>query len=1012
MLKKLKIRSLDGAVLIFFIALNSFAQVPGKLDIRTPDGYDSHSRPDLYSSALSYFGEKEYVRAYQLLTEYLATENLTPELNASASFYLAQTLFLMNQYERSAEIYESLVNNTIYTNYRPQSLYNLGEIYFNIGKFEKSRNRFHELLEEYPYREYNGSAFHRIGTTYSAENEFDSAEVYYLKAIDNKSTNNFPDYSIYSLAETYEKKGDFVKAVTYYEEILAYHRESVLFPPAQIRIGICYFHLKEYDSSILELNNPVVKELPAEKKAEALYLLANSYYKIAEYENAVKSYSEFVSKYPKSIYIRDAQYALAWSNFQSKKYNDAFRIFHHLSLESDSIGIKSYFWKAESKRYAGYDDEALLFYDEFINKFPNNKLIAGVHYQVGLIYFNNKKFDIATNYLLKATGTEDPLTRAKAFTLLGEMDLNTKNYDPALRYFSAAIVIDPPDSDLKNRARLGFAIANFYLDESSTAFDNLIMLEKDAPSFETGKVSFYIAESYFAGKDYQNALKYYNRIVSDDEVINNFTMYGKGYCYYNLKDYTNASFQFSDFLKKYPEDKKLRDVRIRLADSYFADRKYADAIKLYENLLSDKKSYSNSDYISYQYALALFRDNQRQKALSELKNFRDNFHKSKYYENSIYLIGWIAFQQNNFYEAINSYRAFLILLPESGLKPLIYYSIGDAWFNLGNYDSAIVSYSVIIDQFDNSPYVFDALNGIQYCYVAKGEPEIAFNLIDNFIVRNPNTVFADRLYLKKGEIYYSLRDYEGAKKSYKDFITYYVYSKYLPDAYYWIGKSCENLGQLDEALYNYKIVFERYPDNEIAIPAVIEMGTIYNSQKNYSEAVSIYEKATDTYRNSTRLPELLFLKGESYLKKGDSGAAYDVFDEVVMYYETTIFADKSRLELGKIELAAKRYENALKYLQYIIGKRTDELAVESQYVIGTVYLEQKKYTEAITAFVRVTNVFANFAEWTAKSYLKLGETYEMQKEAGKAKEIYKSLISKHKGDEYGKEAEKRLRRLK
>lgn len=966
----------------------------------------------LYSEAITAFQKKEYSTAYSLLNEFLKTQFISPEFKASAEYKQAECLFNMNQYERAAELLEAIVNRTIYSNYRPQSLFLLGEIYLHEGKFDKSRERFHELLEDYLYREFTGSAYHRIGENYSAEENYDSAEVYYLKAIDNRQTNKFTDYSIYALAETYEKMEAFRLAVTYYEEILAFHRDSPLFPSAQIRIGICFFQLKEYDASILELNNPVVKSLPTEKKAEALYLLANSYYRIADWENSVKSYSDFVAKYPNSPFYRDAQYALAWSYFQEKKYNDAFRVFHHLSSGNDSIAVKSFFWKAESKRYAGYDDEALVIYDEFVNKYPDNRLISDVHYQVGLIYFNNRNFTNATKFLLAATGTKDETTRAKAFTLLGEMDLNTKNYDPAQRYFSAAMLLNPGDKNLSNRARLGFAVASYYLGEEDKAFDNLRSLEKYAPNFEIAKVSFYIAESYFAGKEYKKALEYYNKVSSEDPVINNFTMYGKGYCYYNLKDYANAGFQFADFLKKYPDDKKARDVRTRLADSYFADRKYTDAIRLYESLLGSRRNAENSDYVSYQYALALFRDNQRQKALAELKRFRDNYPKSKYYENSLYLLGWIEFQQNNYYGAINSYRAFLILAPNSGLVPLIHYSIGDAYFNLGNYDSAIVSYSVILGQYDNSASVFDALNGIQYCYVAKGEPETAFKMIDDYIVKNPRSPFADRLYLKKGEINYSLRNYDAAKRSYKDFITYYPHSKYLPDGYYWIGKSAENLGQTDEAIYNYKIVFEKYPANDLAVSAVIEVGTLYNRDKKYDDAVKLYEQATTTFRNSQRYPELMFLKGETYVKKGDRGSAYDIFDEVVIYYDGTIFADKSRLELGKIELAAKRYDNAVKYLQHIVTKRTDELAAEAQYVTGLVYLDQKKNTEAITAFVRVTNLYANFTEWTAKSYLRLGEIYERMKETGKAREIYRNLIQKHRGDEYGIEAEQKLRRLK
>ena len=88
---------------------------------------------------------------------------------------------------------------------------------------------------------------------------------------------------------------------------------------AQIRIGICYFKLKDYDSSILELSNPLVNQLPDNQVASALYLTANSYFKVKEFDNAEKTYLEILKKFPKSGVFQDVRYALGWTYFAAEK---------------------------------------------------------------------------------------------------------------------------------------------------------------------------------------------------------------------------------------------------------------------------------------------------------------------------------------------------------------------------------------------------------------------------------------------------------------------------------------------------------------------------------------------------------------------------------------------------------------------------------------------------------------------------------------------------------------------
>src|SRR5690606_38751757 len=121
------------------------------------------------------------------------------------------------------------------------------------------------------------------------------------------------DYSLYALANAYEKTEDYNNAVKYYDQLLTYHKNSTLATSAQIRIGICYFKLKDYQSSIVELKSPRLTNLSDEMYSESIYLLATSYYRVNEFTDAEKSYQEVLDKFPQAEYYRPAKYGLAWT---------------------------------------------------------------------------------------------------------------------------------------------------------------------------------------------------------------------------------------------------------------------------------------------------------------------------------------------------------------------------------------------------------------------------------------------------------------------------------------------------------------------------------------------------------------------------------------------------------------------------------------------------------------------------------------------------------------------------
>ncbi|MCW9096808.1 MAG: tetratricopeptide repeat protein, partial [Ignavibacteriaceae bacterium] len=560
-----------------------------------------------YDKGMNFYKQKLFADAQKVFDKIIKDYGIDDELYASARFYSANSLLKMTKKEEAASGFEFIVNNVVWSKFREESLFNLGLIYFDLKRYALCRKNHLMLIYQYPESEHTGIAMYWIGESYTAEGKLDEAIEFLTKAIEDKSNNRFRDYSLYSLANVYEKTKDYEKAVKYYDELLTYHSKSPLAVQAQVRIGVCYFYLKDYYNSILELSNPAVNELSKDNLAEALYILANSHYRVEEYENAVKIYSEIIEKFPGSKIFHNAQYGLGWAQFQQSKYNDAYNVFNYLSEGKDSIAIQSFIWKGEAKRYSGSYKEALKIFEEFLKLYPTDPSAPMVENLIGLIYFEQHNYDLSSKYLSNATSSDDPVIRAKAFTMIGEIELNKKNYIKARGNFEPAVRITDAGNSIHLRALLGLGVSLFFLGEPENAAESLREAENINPAFETDRINFYMAECYFKSGKYQEALTRYNAINTQDDEFVKQIIYSRGYCFFNLGNYDNAAYQFSEFIEKYPNDSRFTDAKLRLADSYFGSKNFTAASRIFRQLFQSGKYSTDDPYTYYQYAQALYK---------------------------------------------------------------------------------------------------------------------------------------------------------------------------------------------------------------------------------------------------------------------------------------------------------------------------------------------------------------------------------------------------------------------
>lgn len=983
--------------LFFFISILNIIISPQDL-------LDYHKGLDKYNTA-------EFSEAIHYLNKFYLQYSHVDEIYSTAKFYEADALYKIGELDAAASIFNYLVNNFSNSNFRADALYNLGLINFQLTRYDQSRKFFSKFSEEYKSNSNYGSSLYWIGETYSLEDNLNNAELILKQAID-LNTNYYIDYTIFSLAKVYEKKNDYKNAVKYYDKLLTFYKDSPLASFAQKQIGIAYYHLEDFQSSILELNNPLIKGNDNTEKVQNLYLLANSNFRAKNFANAEKIYLEIINDHPTSPLVRDSKLGLAWSYFQQKKYENAFDAFSSIKNRRDNISEEASFWSAETQRYLGNYRVTKEHFQTFLSNFPNSKFVPNAIYKLGVIYYTDRDYAHAKDYLSNERLKSDSRYLAQAYVILGQISLNENNYSEAEKYFRETIELNVSENNINNSSKLGLAVSLYQqnrFEESKAVLNNIL---NDNSNYERNKVLFYLAENNFMLKEYATAVSNYKKIDLTDSEVNNLTLYGLGYSYFNLKDYENASYYFNDFVKKYPNDEKIIEVKLSLADSYYGNKDFVASSNVYNNILNGISNSQKSDYILYQYAQALYNSGKSNEAVKEFKNLQVRYPNSKYADKSLYVIGWISFQKNEFEDAIEKYNIVLEKYPYTSLAPIVYYSIGDAYFNLGNYDSAIASYQEVMIKYPRSPSVFDAVNGIQYCYVAQNDIDKAANFLVEFVNQNPGLNFSDKISFKIGDLYYGLADYKKAVEGYSAFIEKFPNSPLIPDAHYWVGKSAEQLKDNKKAIENFNIVYNSYPKNESAAASIIELTNIYNKQKNYDEAVSLLQTAIDRLKESPRAAELAFLLGSTFVNADNVSSAYDSFNDVITYYDGTIFSEKAKLELGLIDLAAKRYENAEHYFRDLSEKRKDDIGAEAQYYLGETLFEQNNLTDAISAFVRVNTIFPNYDEWVTKSFLKLGDTFVKQKDFKNAKQMYRKVLSRHSRGKIANEANRKLRRIK
>lgn len=733
----------------------------------------------------------------------------------------------------------------------------LGVSEFNNKNFEQSR-KYLDLVNDEIY--FNRKNFY-LGVISYLNDEFDSSLEFFKKSNDDDLENKYLQYliSINFLLKNYEE-------VILFENRLNLEVENIDY--CFFFIAKSYFILEKYDKVVDILSK---LESKIDREDEISFMIAYSQYMNGDYELSKSLFKEL--SYSSLKYSQFSSFYLGMIFLDEKNYNLAKNYFYASYKKEDNSEYtkKSLINYAKSNYELGDYDLSIAVLNKYKKSYPNENFTE-VDDLLSENYFMTNNYSRIISYLnSKGNISENDKIKFQYVTYQkGVGEFNRGNFKSSIRYFdlskkynldseiyfksslnkSEALFIGNLYKEAVNELlgiinlnmnvelrkkiflQLGYSYFNLneYLNASKYLKNYLDLIDNKLSSKDIDPI-LRLADSYYASKNFNSSIKYYNTALQNSDINRNYIIYQIGLCYYGLDDFTK-SIDYMDKVILNSEKSLDDDAIFRKAQIYFENSEFDKSIINY-NIIIDEYKYS--EYISYSFlnrATSYFNlksyDQAEDDYLYVLKNISDE----KIQSQAILGMQKIVSFTNNFTQLNSLITEYKNRFPENdNVLKIQFDNIRNLYFNQ-KYDDLI---SYVDEIFSQDEQVFN-------------EYETNYYLAESF---------------------FKTKKYENASPVYETLLDS-VNSKYFSRSLNRLAQINLNQKNYNRSLNYFKKLEKNSKNYRERIDSYIGSLTNYYYLKNYdsvhfySSQINSFDKISFNNRNKINL-----LSAKSFLDSGD-----------------------------------------------------------------------------------------------------------------------------------------------
>ncbi len=726
---------------------------------------------------------------------------------------------------------------------------------------------------------------------------------------------------------------------------------------------------------------------------------------------AVFHFSFFISLHAQntlSYTEADAHFRNGVELYEKSNYSAATKEFQTFLQKRSSLfntndysAIAAEYYIAVSSLYSNAPDAELLV-DRFVRNHPEHPKAAVIYTDLGSYYFDQQEYDNAIVYLEKA------LKQSLSYYLKSETQYklalsyySTEQYKEALAVFN--LLKRDPDTKFFPTSAYYAGVIQYKNNDYDGAYKSFKLIENNA-QYKVDMPNWIVA-SLYNSKRYDEVLAYAEPLLKRDKSsgikLNDVALYAAE-VYYNKADYANAATYFG-YYNKYKTAKMPAAVQFRYGHSLFKTNNFTAAADQLKAVAVGKDSVGQ--FGSYLLGISQLQNKNPQAALTAFDNAaRLSFNKS-IKEEASFNHAKLNLDQANINAAIGELQEFLKNYPNSSFEKEAQKLLIRA-FSSANNNAAAVAYieglKKIDDDFKAAYQRLTYNQGIgEFNNERYGQSILNF---DKSLKYTPNNDIEANAQFQKAEAFSALNRYGEAIPVYGQVIRQNPSSTTAIKSLYALGYAYYNTKDYKNALTNFQNYLNKGQatmERQTIEDATIRMADCYLTDKNYTQATALYDKAA----NEGRLDRdyALYQKGLILVYQEREAEAKVQFDKVILQFPTSRFADDALFQSANIDLSKGNYPVAIRaYSKLIKDKPKSYLVPPSLLKRALAYTNVQVYEEAIRDYKRILSDFPD-SPAAKEAILGLQTTLET---AGRSDEMSDVLADYKKKNPESTETEK------
>jgi tetratricopeptide (TPR) repeat protein len=389
-------------------------------------------------------------------------------------------------------------------------------------------------------------------------------------------------------------------------------------------LGYCYFKLSKYAEAIRSFKIVLQKkDLEKNIKQDATLRLADSYFAISNFGDAIKSYQLVIDE--TGIGADYAQYQIGMSHgyrgenlLKIEALKKVVNNYEISNLKDDALFQLAITYTTLKNAKEAHDA-----YDRLQKNYPKSVFISRALVRQGLLYYNgNENAKALEKFKLTASKFPNSPDALEAVNNAKNIYIDEDKLDDFVAWTKTMRFVNVSESELEKSA---FIIVERKYFEDKNNQNSILSLTKYLKNYPEGvndlKATYYLANTYFKEKEYENAIPYFEKVIKAGQ--SNFS----------------------------------EDALAKLAEIQLSKENYDAAIPLLERLEQEAYSTDNAAFAQSNLMKAYFSKESYQKALAFAKKIMEKESKSPVLEmDAKIIIARSSFKLNDFETSKEYYK--------------------------------------------------------------------------------------------------------------------------------------------------------------------------------------------------------------------------------------------------------------------------------------------------------------------------------------------------------------------